>query len=77
MRRLKIMPDNLPMACGDVFGVNALQDGMRTFCKEQGWEMPRFRIFPPDGRYVCHCLSLHLKGKDNWKDVEASVYEYI
>ena len=73
MRRLKIMPDNLLMACGDVFGVNALQDGMRTFCKEQGWEMPRFWIFPPGGRYVCHCLSLHLKGKGNWKDVEASV----
>ena len=73
MRRLKIMPDNMLMACGDVFGVNALQDRVKAFCKEQGWEMPRFRIFPPDGRYVCHCLSLHLKGKDNWKDVEASV----
>ena len=61
------------MACGDVFGVNALQDGMRTFCKEQGWEMPRFWIFPLGGYSVCHCLSLHLKGKDNWKNVEASV----
>lgn len=73
MRRLKIMSDDVPMACGDVFGVNDLQDRMRTFCEEQGLEMPTFWIFPPNGYYVCHCFSMHLKGKDNWKDVEASV----
>jgi len=67
------MSDDVPMACGDVFGVNDLQDRMRTFCKEQGLEMPTFWIFPPKGYYVCHCFSMHLKGKDNWKDVEASV----
>lgn len=72
-RRLKIMSDDVPMACGDVFGMNDLQDRVKAFCKEQGWETPMFRIFPPDGCYVCHCFSLHLKGKDNWKDVEASV----
>ena len=73
MRRLKIMSEDVPMACGDVFGTNDLQDRVKAFCREQGWEMPRFRIFPPDGYYVCHCFSLHLKGNDNWKDVEASV----
>ena len=73
MRRLKIMSDDVPMACGDEFDVNDLQDRVKAFCREQGWEMPRFRIFPPDGYYVCHCFSMHLKGKDNWKDVEASV----
>ena len=73
MRRLKIMSDDVPMACGDVFGVNDLQDRVKAFCREQGWEMPRFWIFPPKGYYVCHCFSMHLKGKDNWKDVEASV----
>ena len=26
MRRLKIMSDDVPMACGDVFGVNDLQE---------------------------------------------------
>lgn len=63
----------MPMACGDEFDVNDLQERVKAFCKEQGWEMPRFWIFPPGGYSVCHCLSLHLKGKGNWKDVEASV----
>ena len=73
MRRLKIMSDDVPMACGDEFGVNELQDRLKAFCREHGWEMPRFWIFPPKGYYVCHCFSMHLKGKGNWKDVEASV----
>ena len=67
------MSDDMPMACGDEFGTNDLQDRMKAFCREQGWDMPRFRLFPQDGCYVCHCFSLHLKGKDNWEDVEASV----
>ena len=36
MRRLKIMSDDVPMACGDVFGMNDLQDRVKAFCKEQG-----------------------------------------
>ena len=44
----------------DPFGIDDLQDRLKTFCKEQGLEAPRFWIFPPDGYYICHAVSLHL-----------------
>ena len=40
MRRLKIMSDDVPMACGDVFGINDMLDRLKTFYREQGLEMP-------------------------------------
>ncbi len=75
MRRLKIMSDDVPMACGDVFGVNDLQDRLKAFCRELGMEMPRFWVFPtePEGCLVCHAVSLRLTGKDNWEGIEANV----
>ena len=36
MRRLKIMSDDVPMACGDVFGINDMLDRLKEFCREQG-----------------------------------------
>ena len=73
MRRLKIMRDDVPMASGDVFGVNDLQDRLREFCREQGLEVPRFWVFPPDGVLICHAVSLHLSGKDRWEEFDAKV----
>ena len=73
MRRLKIMRDDVPMACGDVFGTCDLQDRLKAFCREQGLEMPRFRIFPPNGVYMCYAVSLHLTGKDRWEEFDAKV----
>lgn len=73
MRRLKIMRDDVPMACGDVFGTDDLQDRLKAFCREQGLEMPRFRIFPPNGVYMCYAVSLHLTGKDRWEEFDAKV----
>ncbi len=73
MRRLKIMKDDVPMACGDEFGTNALNDRLKAFCKEQGLEIPRFRIFPPNGVYMCYAVSLHLTGKDRWEEFDAKV----
>ena len=35
--------------------------------------MPRFRIFPPNGVYMCYVVSLHLTGKDRWEEFDASV----
>lgn len=61
------------MADGDLFGVNDLQDRLKAFCKEQSLEAPRFWIFPPDGYYICHAVSLHLKGKDRWEEFDATV----
>jgi len=73
MRRLKIISDDVPMACGDMFGTNDLQDRLKTFCREQGLEMPRFWIFPPNGVYMCYAVSLHLTGKDRWEEFDAKV----
>lgn len=73
MRRLKIMSDDVPMACGDEFGVNELQDRLKAFCREQGLEMPRFRIFPPNGMYMCYAVTLHLTGRDRWEEFDAKV----
>lgn len=67
------MSDDVPIACGDEFGVCDLQDRMKTFCREQGLEMPRFRIFPPNGVYMCYAVSLHLTGKDWWEAFDANV----
>lgn len=67
------MRDDIPMACGDEFGVSDLQDRLKAFCKEQGLEMPWFRIFPPNGVYMCYAVSLHLTGKDRWEEFDAKV----
>jgi hypothetical protein len=73
MRKLKIMSEDVPMASGDVFGVNVLQDRLKAFCREQGLEAPRFWVFPPDGCYVCHAVSLHLTSKDKQFEYDARV----
>ena len=73
MRRLKIMSDDVPMTYGDAFGVNALQDRLKAFCREQGMEMPRFWIFPPNEVYMCYAVSLHLAGKNRWEEFDANI----
>lgn len=73
MRKLKIMSDDVPMASGDLLGVNDLQDGVKAFCKAEGLDAPRFWIFPPDGYYICHAISLHLNGKDGRNEYDANV----
>lgn len=40
MRRLKIMTDDGPTACGNVFGVKNMLDRLNGFYREQGAEMP-------------------------------------
>jgi len=72
MRKLKIMSEDVPMACGDEFGVNDLQDKMKAFCREWALDVPCFWVFPPDGCYVCHAVSLHLTSKDVREDYDAS-----
>jgi len=71
MRRLKIMTDDVPMACGDVFGVNDMCDNLQAYCRKQGWDMPRFWVFPPNGVLMCYAVSLQLKGKDKGEVLDA------
>lgn len=72
MRKLKIMSEDIEIH-KDLFGVDALQDRLKAFCKEQGLEAPCFWIFPPDEYYICHAVSLHLNGKDRWEEFDATV----
>lgn len=67
------MSKDVPMAEGDLFGANDLQDRLKAFCREQGLDAPRFWIFPPDGYYICHAVSLHLNGKDRWEEFDVNV----
>ena len=67
------MSDDVPMALGDPFEVNDLQDRLKAFCKEHGLEAPRFWVFPPDGCYVCHAVSLHLMSKDKQYEFDAKI----
>ncbi len=57
----------------DPFGTDYLQDKLKAFCKEQGLDMPRFWVFPPNGAYMCYAVSLHLKGKDMGEILDANV----
>ncbi len=79
MRRLKIMQEGYepPM---DPFGMDASCDALKTFCREQGMDVPRFWIIEPDkflepegGCLMPYAAVLHLSGKDRWEEFEASV----
>ena len=73
MRKLKIMFEDVPMATDDPFDVNDLQDRLKAFCRKEGLEAPRFWVFPPDGCYVCHAVSLHLASKDKQYEYDGTV----
>lgn len=72
MRKLKIMQED-PVPIIDPFGIKDMQDRLKAFYREQGLEAPRFWIFPPDGYYICHAVSLHLKGRDRWEEFDTNV----
>jgi len=57
----------------DPFGVEDLQNSLKSFCREQGIETPQFWIFPPDGYYICHAVSLHMNSKDRWEEFNATI----
>ena len=57
----------------DPFGMNYLQDRLKMFCKGQGLDVPQFWIIQPDGYYMSYAVSLHLSGKDRWKEFDAKV----
>ena len=59
MRRLKIMPEDYEPP-KDPFGMDALYDALRAFCKEQSMDVPQFWIIESDGYYMVYAVSLHL-----------------
>ena len=73
MRKLKIMQED-PVPIIDPFGINDLQDRLKTFCREQGLDAPLFWIFPPEGVYIFYGISISLKGKDKWEEHKTNVF---
>ena len=73
MRRLEIMSEDVPMASGDLFGMNDLQDRLKTFCRDQGMYVPQFWIIKPDEYYMGYAVSLHLNGRDRWEEFDTKV----
>jgi hypothetical protein len=72
MRRLKIITDDVPMASGDVLGVNDMYDNLQAYCREQGWDMPQFWVFPHNDVMMCYAVSVHLKGKNQCEMFDAN-----
>lgn len=65
------MSDDVPIASGNVFGVNNMYNNLQAFCKKQEWCMPRFWAFSPKGVMMCYAVSIHLKGEDKWEKYDA------
>lgn len=61
------------MDISDPFGMNDLQDRLKTFCREQSLDVPQFWIIQPDGYYMGYAASLRLSGKDRWEEFDARV----
>ncbi len=64
MRRLKIMSDDVPMASGDVFGINDMLDRLKAFCMERGLEVPMTRLIEVDDVLMPYAVPLHLVRND-------------
>lgn len=73
MRRLKIMTDDMPMASGDVFGVNNMLDVLRAFCEEQSVEMPAVRLIEEDDVLWPYAVPLHLVKNGQMDQFDAEV----
>jgi len=73
MRRLKIMSDDVPMACGDVFGINDMLDRLKEFCRVQGIEVPMTRLIEVDGVLRPYAVPLHLVKNDQMCQYDVEV----
>lgn len=71
MQRLKIMSDDVSMACGDKFGIGDMQDRLEEFCRAQGIEVPITRLIEVDGVLMPYAVPMHLSGKDRWEEFDA------
>ena len=61
------------MDISDPFGMNDLQDRLKTFCREQSMDVLQFWIIQPDGYYIGYAVTLHLSEKDRREEFDAKV----
>lgn len=67
------MSDDVPMACGDVFGINDMLDRLEVFCREQGIEQPVMRLIEVDGVLRPYFIPLHLVKNDQMCQYDVEV----
>ena len=72
MRRLKIMSKDIDIP-RDPFGTDAMVDALRVFCQKQGFEIPRQWLVHPDDCLMHYAESVHLAGKEQWVEYDATV----
>lgn len=72
MRRLKIMSEDIDIP-RDPFGTDAMIDALRMYCQKQGFEMPRQWLVHPDDCLMHYAESVHLAGKEQWVEYDATV----
>ena len=72
MRRLKIMSEDIDIP-RDPFGTEAMVDALRMYCQKQGFEIPRQWLVHPDDCLMHYAESVHLKGKEQWVEFDATV----
>lgn len=65
------MSDDVPMACGDVFGINDMLDRLKEYCRVQRIEVPMTRLIEVDGVLMPYAVPMHLSGKDRWEEFDA------
>ena len=58
------MSDDVPMASGDVFGINDMLDRLKAFCMERGLEEPMTRLIEVDDVLMPYAVPLHLVRND-------------
>jgi hypothetical protein len=67
------MSDDVPMACGDVFGINDMLDRLEALCREQGIEVPIMRLIEVDGILRPYFIPLHLVKNDQMNQFDVEV----
>lgn len=72
MRRLRIMSKNIDIP-RDPFGTDAMVDALKEFCRKQGLEMPLSWLVHPDDCLMHYAVSIHLSGKEQWVEFDATV----
>ena len=67
------MSDDVPMACGDVFGINDMLDRLKAFCRVQGLEVPIMRLIEVDGVLMPYAVPMHLMRNDQMCQYDVEV----
>ncbi len=57
----------------DPFGTDAMVDALKVYCQKQEIDMPRLWLVHSDDCLMHYALSVHLSGKEQWLEYDATV----